>query len=57
MTITSGTTTLSAHMAISFFVGTQTIVQVDTDGNAATAGLEIHLTGNIPLTQSQFIFV
>ena len=35
----------------------ETIVQVDTDSNSATAGLEIHLTGNIPLTQSQFIFV
>jgi hypothetical protein len=45
--VTWGYTTLS----------NETIVQVDTDGNAATAGLEIHLTGNIPLTQSQFIFV
>jgi Bacterial Ig-like domain/RTX calcium-binding nonapeptide repeat (4 copies)/von Willebrand factor type A domain len=34
----------------------ETTVQIDTDGNSITAGLEIHLAGNIALTQSQFIF-
>jgi Ca2+-binding RTX toxin-like protein len=34
----------------------ETIVQVDTDGNSSTAGLEIHLMGNIQLTQSHFLF-
>ena len=54
---TSGTTTLAAHSAISFYDAdtSQTIVQVDTDGVVTTAELQIQLTGNISLAIGDFI--
>jgi VCBS repeat-containing protein len=57
LSFTANTTTLSGHGAISFFdAGTnRTIVQVDTDGNASTAELQIQLTGNIGLAATDFL--
>jgi Ca2+-binding RTX toxin-like protein len=57
LSFTAGTTTLSAYGAISFFDGAtnQTVVQVDTDGNTATAELQIQLTGNIGLVAGDFV--
>jgi VCBS repeat-containing protein len=54
---TANTTVLASHSVITFFntVSNQTIVQVDTDGNASTAELQIQLTGNIGLTATDFV--
>ena len=54
---TANTTVLASHSVISFFnaVTNQTIVQVDTDGNASTAELQIQLTGNINLAATDFV--
>ena len=57
------TTTLSAHSLIWFLsdngtVGTGddfTVVQVDTDGNVATAELQVQITVTTPLVSSDFI--
>jgi VCBS repeat-containing protein len=49
---------LVAHGVTSFFdAGTgQTIVQVDSDGNTATAELQVQLAGNVTLSTTDFLF-
>ena len=57
LSFTANTTVLASHSVITFFntVTNQTVVQVDTDGNASTAELQIQLTGNVGLTATDFV--
>jgi VCBS repeat-containing protein len=53
----TNTETLASKSVIWFYNSTlnQTIVQADTDGNAATAEFQIQLNGNIGLTGADFL--